>query len=131
MSYIPHLHLQHVTHRTSRIASHLGLVCAYPCRTYNVVTNNIVTNVQLGGVCFPHHLPAAELQGAISGMIGGIIFSLWVSIGSIVYSPTPKTLNITPANWTLCPISDTRRRELYQQSLATYVARISLSGIEY
>jgi SSS family transporter len=73
----------------------------------------------LGGIfIMGFFLPFCNSAGAISGMFGGVIFSLWVSIGSIIHSPTPATLNVAP-NMTVCHIPIERLRELAQQRLVT------------
>jgi len=58
------------------------------------------------------------VQGAISGMIGGLIFSLWVSIGAIVHLKSPTPLKLIPDhwNWTGC-ISDAKAYQLAKASL--------------
>jgi sodium-dependent multivitamin transporter 6/sodium-coupled monocarboxylate transporter 8/12 len=88
----------------------------------------------LGGIfVMGFFLPFCNSAGAISGMIGGVIFALWVSLGSVIYSPTPTTLNITP-NMTVCHIPLARLKELAISKQATTPAPpalIDLYSVSY
>jgi hypothetical protein len=87
-----------------------------------------LASIFIMGFFFPFY----NSKGAISGMIGGLIFALWISIGSIVHTPTPTSLPIgacsngTMFTQTPPPITDPLG-ELYLVSFAWY-AVIGIGG---
>lgn len=50
-------------------------------------------------------IPFCNATGAISGIIGGLIIALWISVGGIIYAPSPVTLPVPNCrgNFTVLP----------------------------
>ncbi|XP_069784649.1 sodium/iodide cotransporter isoform X1 [Narcine bancroftii] len=66
---------------------------------------SVISNPLLGAFILGIFLPAANTTGVFSGLAAGIAISLWVSIGGILYPPSPETKGILPLNTNNCNAS--------------------------
>ncbi|XP_072106034.1 sodium/iodide cotransporter isoform X2 [Mobula birostris] len=66
---------------------------------------SVISNPLLGVFILGIFLPAANTTGAFSGLAAGFAISLWVSIGGILYPPSPGIMGVLPLNTKSCNAS--------------------------
>ncbi|XP_067824586.1 sodium/iodide cotransporter isoform X3 [Heptranchias perlo] len=64
---------------------------------------SVISNPLLGAFILGIFLPPANTTGVFSGLAAGFAISLWVSIGGILYPPTPQIMGVLPLNINSCP----------------------------
>ncbi|XP_078410881.1 sodium/iodide cotransporter-like, partial [Cetorhinus maximus] len=65
----------------------------------------IISNPLLGAFILGIFLPPANTTGVFSGLAAGFAVTLWVSIGGILYPPTPEIMGALPFNTDNCHLS--------------------------
>uniref|UniRef100_UPI00398E9805 sodium/iodide cotransporter isoform X2 n=1 Tax=Pristiophorus japonicus TaxID=55135 RepID=UPI00398E9805 len=63
---------------------------------------SVISNPLLGAFILGIFLPPANTTGVFSGMAAGFAVCLWVSIGGILYPPTPEIMGVLPLNTSSC-----------------------------
>ncbi|XP_072924160.1 sodium/iodide cotransporter-like isoform X2 [Hemitrygon akajei] len=66
---------------------------------------SMISNPLLGVFILGIFLPATNTTGAYSGLAAGFAISLWVSIGGILYPPSPGIMGVLPLNTNSCNAS--------------------------
>ncbi|XP_067872180.1 sodium/iodide cotransporter [Heterodontus francisci] len=66
---------------------------------------SVISNPLLGAFILGIFLPPANTTGVFSGLAAGFAISLWVSIGGILYPPTPEIMGVLPFNTDSCHAS--------------------------
>ncbi|XP_038633876.1 sodium/iodide cotransporter isoform X2 [Scyliorhinus canicula] len=68
---------------------------------------SVISNPLLGAFILGIFIPAANTTGVFSGLAAGFVISLWVSVGGILYPPSPEIMGILPFNTGSCqPLSN-------------------------
>ncbi|XP_048469898.1 sodium/iodide cotransporter [Rhincodon typus] len=63
---------------------------------------SVISNPLLGAFILGMFVPPANTVGVFSGLAAGFAISLWVSIGGILYPPTPEIMGVLPFNTDRC-----------------------------
>ncbi|XP_041060856.1 sodium/iodide cotransporter-like isoform X1 [Carcharodon carcharias] len=66
---------------------------------------SVISNPLLGAFILGIFLPPTNTVGVFSGLAAGFAISLWVSIGGILYPPTPEIMGALPFNTDSCHLS--------------------------
>ncbi|XP_051893664.1 sodium/iodide cotransporter [Pristis pectinata] len=66
---------------------------------------SVISNPLLGVFILGIFLPAANTTGVFSGLVAGFAISLWVSVGGILYPPSPEIMGVLPLNTNSCNAS--------------------------
>ncbi|GCB76654.1 hypothetical protein scyTo_0019914, partial [Scyliorhinus torazame] len=67
---------------------------------------SVISNPLLGAFILGIFIPPANTAGVFSGLAAGFVISLWVSVGGILYPPSPEIMGILPFNTGSCQLSD-------------------------
>ncbi|XP_078054931.1 sodium/iodide cotransporter-like [Mustelus asterias] len=63
---------------------------------------SVIGNPLLGAFLLGMFIPAANTKGAFSGVVAGFAISLWVSVGGILYPPSPQRMGTLPLSTDSC-----------------------------
>ncbi|XP_078054787.1 sodium/iodide cotransporter [Mustelus asterias] len=63
---------------------------------------SVISNPLLGAFILGIFIPPANTKGAFSGVVAGFAISLWVSVGGILYPPSPQRMGTLPLSTDSC-----------------------------
>ncbi|XP_054572789.1 sodium/iodide cotransporter isoform X1 [Eptesicus fuscus] len=62
----------------------------------------VLSGPLLGAFTLGIFLPACNTPGVLSGLLAGLIVSLWVAVGATLYPPTARTMGVLPSSAAGC-----------------------------
>ncbi|XP_036170744.1 sodium/iodide cotransporter isoform X3 [Myotis myotis] len=62
----------------------------------------VLSGPLLGAFSLGIFLPACNTPGVLSGLLAGLIVSLWVAVGATMYPPTAKAMGVLPSSAAAC-----------------------------
>ncbi|XP_036306172.1 sodium/iodide cotransporter isoform X2 [Pipistrellus kuhlii] len=62
----------------------------------------VLSGPLLGAFSLGIFLPASNTPGVLSGLLAGLVVSLWVAVGATLYPPTAKSMGVLPASAAGC-----------------------------